>query len=72
MTATPHRQTRNRTQQTPLARRARRLGLTLRDIERLTREPYGTVKNWNQGRNRCPRSVLRLLAWYRLKHWGEF
>ena len=65
-------QTRNRKPLTPLAMRARRLGLSLGDVARLTRESYGTVKNWSQGRSRCPRSVLRLLAYYRLKHWGKF
>jgi hypothetical protein len=44
----------------------RRLGLTLRQVERLTGEPYGNIKNWSQGRYKCPRSVLRLLAAYQL------
>ena len=52
--------------------RATRLGLSMKDVQRLTREPYGNILNWNQGRSRCPRSVLRLLAVYRLAHWGEF
>jgi len=56
---------------TVFARRLRRLGLSLGDAERVTREPYGNLKNWKQGRARCPRAVLRLLAYYRLKTWGS-
>ncbi len=52
--------------------RAKRLDLSMKDVQRLTREPYASILNWNQGRARCPRSVLRLLAVYRLAHWGEF
>jgi hypothetical protein len=63
---------RNREHNTPLANRMRRLGLSLADVQRLTREPYGTVKNWKQGRYKTPPAVLRLLAAYRLLHWGEF
>jgi DNA-binding transcriptional regulator YiaG len=62
-------QNRKKTMHKPTARfnyYRRRLGLTLRQVSRLTGEPYGTVKNWSQGRNRCPRSVLRLMAAYRL------
>ena len=57
---------------TPLAFRAKRLNLTMKDVQKLTKEPYGSVLNWKQGRSRCPRSVLRLLAVYRLAHWGKF
>jgi hypothetical protein len=63
---------RNRHHNTPFARRCRRLGLDLGAAARWLREPYGNVKNWNQGRSRCPRSVLRLLAAYRLIRWGRF
>lgn len=63
---------RNRSHNTPLAFRARRLRLSLKDIQRITKEPYGNVTNWNQGRRRTPRVVLRILAAYRLLHWGEF
>lgn len=49
-----------------LAYHARRLGLTLADVARITREPIGSVKNWSSGRHRTPRAVLRLLALYRL------
>ncbi|OQX38612.1 MAG: hypothetical protein B0D91_03685 [Oceanospirillales bacterium LUC14_002_19_P2] len=72
MTTQSDKKTRNRTPQTTLAKQARRLGLSLKDIQRLTGEPYGTVKNWSQGRSRCPRSALRLLAWHRLKNWGKY
>lgn len=49
-----------------LAYHARRLGLTLADVARITREPMGSIKNWSAGRHRTPRAVLRLLALYRL------
>jgi len=64
--------TRNRHHNTPLARRLRRPGWNLKRAQRWTGEPYGNLKNWNQGRNPCPRAVLRLLAAYRLLHWGRF
>lgn len=57
---------------TSLAYRAKRLNLTMKDVQRFTREPYASILNWKQGRSRCPRSVLRLLAVYRLAHWGMF
>lgn len=57
---------RPRTRRSPLAYHARRLGLNLAQVARLTREPYGSIKNWSSGRHRCPRSVLRLLALHRL------
>ncbi len=63
---------RNRHFNTSLAYRSRRLGLSLKDVQRLTKEPYGNITNWNQGRRRTPRVVLRMLAMYRLSHWGEF
>lgn len=63
---------RNRQQKTSLAFRSRRLGLTLKDVQRLTKEPYGNIANWNQGRRRTPRVVLRMLAMYRLSRWGQF
>ena len=62
---------RNRQHDTPLAHRLRRLGWTLRDAERWTGERYGNLKNYNQGRVACPRPILRLLAAYRLLHWGD-
>ena len=65
--------TRNRHQNTQLARRLRRLGWTLRDAERWTGEKYGNLKNYHQGRvSPCPRPILRLLAVYRLLNWGRF
>lgn len=64
--------TRTRQHQTPIARRMRRLGLDLPDLQRLTRAAYGTCKNWKQGRSAPPRAVLRLLAAYRLLHWGNY
>lgn len=54
------------TRRSPLAYHARRLGLTLAQVARITREPLPTIKNWSSGRHRPPRSVLRLLALYRL------
>ena len=54
------------TRRSPLAYHARRLGLTLADVARITREPMGSIKNWSAGRHRTPRAVLRLLALYRL------
>ena len=57
---------------TSLAFRAKRLSLSMQDVQKLTKEQYGSVLNWKQGRSRCPRSVLRLLAVYRLAHWGKF
>lgn len=64
--------TRNHNHDTPLAFRLRRLGLSLAEASRWTRAPYGNLKNWNQGRTRCPRPVLRLLAAYRWAKWGKF
>ena len=74
MTTKTQRKPRSKQQdlKTSLAFRAKRLGLNMRDVQKLTREPYGSILNWKQGRNRCPRSVLRLLAVYRLAHWGKF
>lgn len=65
---------RNRKINTPLAKRLRRLGWNLKDAQRWTGEPYGSLKNWNQERNgmKAPRAVMRLLAVYRLLHWGKF
>ena len=57
---------------TSLAFRAKRLNMTMKDVQKFTKEPYGNILNWKQGRSRCPRSVLRLLAAYRLAHWGKF
>ena len=51
----------------PLAYHARRLGLTLPDVARITREPLGSVRNWSAGRHRTPRAVLRLLALWRIR-----
>ena len=34
--------------------RARRLNLSMKDVQRLTNEPYASILNWNQGRTRCP------------------
>ena len=62
---------RTRHHDTRLARWMRRLGMDLPALQRITREPYGTCKNWKQGRSRTPRAVLRLLAAWRLLHWGE-
>lgn len=64
--------TRNRQQKTTLAFHARRMNLTLKDLEKITKEPYGNIKNWNQGRRRTPRVVIRMLAAYRLLHWGKY
>lgn len=63
---------RNRNLQTPLAKRLRRLALTLTEAQRITRAPMGTLKHWHAGQRRTPRIVLRLLAAYRLLHWGRF
>ncbi len=67
MTATRQRQ---RHHHTRLAFYLRRLRLTLVQAARLTGEPLGNLKNWKQGRTRTPRAVLRLLAAWRLLHWG--
>ncbi len=64
--------TRQRRHDTRLDFYLRRLGLTLDQAARLTRAPYGDLKNWKQGRHRTPRPILRLLAHYRLTHWGQF
>lgn len=56
---------------TAFGRRVRRLGLSLRQVQAWTGEPYGTVKRWSQGRSAAPPSVMRLLAVYRLLHWGQ-
>jgi len=60
--------------QTPLAKRLRRLGWSLKDAQQWTGEPYGSLKNWNIARNgmKTPRAVMRLLAAYRLINWGKF
>lgn len=50
----------------------RRLRLSVAAATRLLRMPYGTVKNWKQGRSSTPRAALRLLAAWRLLHWGKF
>lgn len=63
---------RNRHLQTPLAKRLRRLDLTLRQAQRLTRAPMGSLKHWHRGTVRTPRVVLRLLAAYRLLRWRQF
>lgn len=68
----PTKQTRNRQQSTPLAWRAKRLGLTLKELQKITGEPYGNIKNWNQGRRRTPRVIFRMLAAWRLLNWGKF
>lgn len=65
-------QTRNRQQNTPLAYRVKRLGLSLKELEKITGEPYGNLKNWNQGRRRTPKVIFRMLAAWRLLHWGNF
>lgn len=72
MSNEPAKQTRNRQQATALAFHARRMNLSLKDLEKITREPYGNIKNWNQGRRRTPRIVFRMLAAYRLLHWGSY
>lgn len=64
--------TRNRQQNTPLAYRLKRLGLSLKELEKITGEPYGNLKNWNQGRRRTPKVIFRMLAAWRLLHWGNF
>jgi len=63
---------RQRHHDTPLAHRLRRLRLTLRQAERITRAPYGNLKAWKQGRYEAPRTILRLLAAWRLIHWGRY
>lgn len=63
---------RNRHLQTPLAKRLRRLGLSLRQAQRWTRAPMGNLKRWHRGESRTPRPILRLLAVYRLARWGQF
>lgn len=72
MNSISKKQTRNRQQTTPLAFHAKRMNLTLKDLERITGEPYGNIKNWNQGRRRTPKIVFRMLAAYRLLHWGNY
>lgn len=57
---------------TRLAFRLRRLRLSVAGAARILRMPYGTVKNWKQGRSSTPRAALRLLAAWRLLHWGRF
>ena len=47
-------QTRNRNHNTALAFHSRRMKLSLKDLERITREPYDNLKNWRQGRRRTP------------------
>lgn len=68
----PTKQTRNRQQNTPLAYQVKRLGLSLKELEKITGEPYGNLKNWNQGRRRTPKVIFRMLAAWRLLHWGNF
>lgn len=63
---------RTRRHNTRLAFHLRRLHLSLNQAARLTRAPIGNLKNWKQGRARTPRPVLRLLAAWRLLHWGQF
>lgn len=65
-------QTRRRHHNTPFAKRRRRLGLNVAQAARWLREPYGTVRGWNQGRYAPPRAAMRLLAVYRLLHWGKY
>lgn len=74
MTEKPKRKARSKRDdiKTPLSFRVKRLRLNLKKVQKITREPYRTIQNWNQGINKCPRSVLRLLAYYRIKHWGQF
>ena len=72
MSNEPAKQTRNRQQTTALAFHARRMNLSLKDLEKITKEPYGNIKNWNQGRRRTPRIFFRMLAAYRLLHWGSY
>lgn len=64
--------TRTREHNSPFAKRRRRLGLSVTQAARWLRTPYGTVKDWNQGRYQPPRAALRLLAAYRLLNWGKF
>lgn len=54
---------------TALAWHLRRMGLKLVDLQRISGEPYATCRNWHTGRNRTPRSIIRLLAAWRLLHW---
>ena len=63
---------RNRHHRTAFAHRLRRLHLTLDQAAQVTGEPVGNLKNWKQGRRRTPRAVLRLLAAWRLLHWGRY
>lgn len=63
---------RNREHNTRFAKRLRRLGLTLVQAQAWTGIPYGSLKNYKQGRVTAPRSALRALAMYRLVHWGKF
>ena len=63
---------RQREHHTRFAKRLRRLGLSLIDAQAWTQIPYGSLKNYKQGRVTAPRSALRMLALYRLIHWGKF
>lgn len=57
--------------QTPFAKRMRRLGLDLVATEKFTKIPYATLRGYKGGRP-VPRAAMRMLAAYRLLHWGEF
>jgi len=65
-------QRRNRNLQTPLAKRMKRLGLTVEKAQQITRAPAGNLRRWRRGQSRTPRSILRMLAAWRLLHWGQF
>lgn len=57
---------------TTFSKRRARLGLSVKAAAAWLKEPYPTVKGWNQGRFRAPRCALRLLAVYRLRNWGKY
>ena len=62
---------RNRTHTTQLAKRLRRLRLNqLADAARVLGTSPRTVEAWRQGRYETPRVAMRLLAAWRLLHWG--
>jgi len=68
----PMKQKRNRQPNTAFAKRLRRLRWDLTRAAQWTRKPYKTLKNYNQGRTPAPRAIMRLLAAYRLMHWGDY
>jgi hypothetical protein len=62
---------RTTTHNTAFSKRLKRLRWNLKQAQKWTGTSYENIKNYNNGRVLAPRPVMRLLAAYRLLHWGK-